>query len=270
MPTDLFQTATLPTGPTVAYTDSGGGGDGPALLLSHGFLLDHRMFDAQVEALRDGWRVITWDERGHGATSGGDAAPYTFWDSAKDALALLTHLGIGRAVLGGMSQGGFLSLRAALLAPERVRALILIDTQAGVENPDAAPLYEAMHDQWVTEGPTDDLARTALSIVMGDDPALLDTWLPRALDRPKELLTAPFRCLMDRDDITARLGEIAVPALVIHGTSDSAIPQERGGQLVEGLPGARPLLLVEGGQHASNMTHPELVNAAIKDFLASI
>jgi len=77
--------------------------------------MDHDMFAPQVDALRDDYRVITWDERGHGQTP--VDGPFDYWDSARDALALLTHLGVEEAVLAGMSQGGFLSLRAALLSP---------------------------------------------------------------------------------------------------------------------------------------------------------
>src|SRR5215510_5231697 len=111
----------------IHYTDSGG--QGPAVVFSHGYLMDHTMFDWQVTALAPRYRVITWDERGHGGTRATGA--FTYWDSAADVLALLDHLGVERAVLAGMSQGGFLSLRAALTAPDRVRALVLIDSQAG-------------------------------------------------------------------------------------------------------------------------------------------
>jgi pimeloyl-ACP methyl ester carboxylesterase len=79
--------------------------------------------------------------------------PFTYWDSAEDALALLSSLGIEKATFVGMSQGGFISMRAALLAPERVRGLVLIDTQSGLEDPEALPLYSAMHDEWVANGP---------------------------------------------------------------------------------------------------------------------
>ena len=122
-------------GITVSYTDSGG--DGPVVVLSHGYLMDSSMFEPQVAALAPEYRVITWDERGHGGTRA--TGPFSYWDSASDLLALLDHLGIGQAVLGGMSQGGFISLRAALKAPERVRGLILIDSQAGLEDPAAVP-----------------------------------------------------------------------------------------------------------------------------------
>src|SRR5579862_4516775 len=101
----------------INYTDSGG--DGPVVVFSHGFLMDLTMFDQQVTALAPEYRVITWDERGHGGTWA--TGPFTYWDSAADVLALLDQLGVERAVLAGMSQGGFLSLRAALTATDRGR-----------------------------------------------------------------------------------------------------------------------------------------------------
>src|SRR3984893_13871949 len=125
----------LVNGHPLYFEDSGG--SGPSVILSHGFLMDHEMFAPQVEALSGEFRMITWDQRGFGSTPAG--GPFTCWDSAADVLALLDHLGIGQAVLVGMSQGGFLSLPVALTAPERVKALALIDTQAGTEDPAARP-----------------------------------------------------------------------------------------------------------------------------------
>ena len=133
-------------GQRIRFEDSGG--DGPAVILSHGFLMDREMFAPQVDALASAFRVITWDERGFGETQF-DGRPFTYWDSARDCLALLDHLQIDRAVLGGMSQGGFLSMRAALLAPERVAALVLIDSQAGVEDPERLPAYRQMQEIWL-------------------------------------------------------------------------------------------------------------------------
>ena len=104
-------------GQRIYYEDSGG--SGPPVILAHGFLMDHEMFAPQVAALAPEFRVITWDERGFGLTEF-DGKPFTYWDSASDCLGLLTHLGIDEAVVGGMSQGGFLSMRAALTSPERV------------------------------------------------------------------------------------------------------------------------------------------------------
>lgn len=98
-------------GQRLFYEDTGG--SAPVLVFSHGLLMDHRMFAPQVAAFRHGWRCISWDERGHGTTATpGQCAPFSYYDSANDLVALLDHLGVERAVLVGMSQGGYLSLRA--------------------------------------------------------------------------------------------------------------------------------------------------------------
>src|SRR5207249_10522846 len=114
------------------------------------------MFDPQVAALRDRYRIVTPDSRGHGES---ERRPeeFTQWDVMEDHLALLDHLGIERAVWGGVSQGGFQSLRAALKHPERVTALVLIETQAGGEDQTKAQMYEAFADVVVTEGWNDDI-----------------------------------------------------------------------------------------------------------------
>src|SRR4051812_23926608 len=102
-------------GQRIRYEDTGG--EGPAVILAHGFLMDREMFAPQLDALSPEFRAVAWDERGFGETEF-DGKPFTYWDSAKDLLGLMDALGIDSAVVGGMSQGGFVSLRAALLAPE--------------------------------------------------------------------------------------------------------------------------------------------------------
>ena len=244
----------------IAYADSGG--DGPPVVLSHGYLMDNSMFDAQLAALVPEFRVITWDERGFGGTPA--PGPFSYWDSARDVLGLLDHLGIGSAVLGGMSQGGFLSLRAALLAPDRVRALILLDSQAGQEDPAHLDGYEQMETAWQAHGPAP-VQEAVASVILG--PGEWSGWYARWALLDNEGLRHSFRCLVDRDDITGRLGEISCPALVVHGTADIAIPMSRAQELRDGLGGKASLVTVEGGPHAANLTHPAEVNAAILEFL---
>jgi pimeloyl-ACP methyl ester carboxylesterase len=253
-------------GQRIRFEDSGG--DGPAVVLAHGFLMDREMFAPQVEALAPEFRVITWDERGFGETEF-DGEPFSYWDSARDCLGLLDYLGIERAVLGGMSQGGFLSLRAALLAPERVRALVLIDTQAGTEDPARLPAYRQMQQTWLEVGPVDELAQTIANLIIGD-PALNERWIAKWHELPRAAMQAPGDCLFDRDDISDRLGEIACPALVIHGTADISIEIERAEQLCAGLPGCEEVVRIEGAPHASNLTHPDEANAALLGFLRGL
>jgi pimeloyl-ACP methyl ester carboxylesterase len=253
-------------GQQIWFEDSGG--DGPVVVLAHGFLMDHEMFAAQVEALSPEFRVITWDERGHGRTET-DGQPYTYWDSAADCLALMDHLGLDQAVVGGMSQGGFISLRVALTAPDRVRALVLLDTQAGLEPAEVVAGYQQLMDTWASVGPIDDVANIVAGIIIGE-PAESARWIAKWKERDQTLIVEAGRCLLTRDDITDRLGEIACPALVVHGSNDVAISLERAGVLVSGLPASRPLVTIEGGTHSANLVVPQPVNAAILSFLRSL
>jgi len=255
----------LSTGATVGMTDSLG--DGPLVVFSHGFLMNHTMFAPQVEALRDAYRVVTYDERAHGAAE--PEGQWSYWDMAGDVRAILDHLAVERAVLAGMSQGGFLSMRAALLEPERVRALILIDTQAGVEDPEVLPLFEAMTADWEANGPaqgTLDYAATAILGPGADEEAWKELWA----SRPNHYASPAAHPLLTREDITERLGEISCPTLVIHGEADASIPVEKAQELVDRIPNARPLVVIPGAGHAANLTHPEVANPAIRDFLASL
>jgi pimeloyl-ACP methyl ester carboxylesterase len=265
VPDPLVQ-VTLPTGATVGMTDSGG--EGPVVVFSHGFLMNHTMFGPQVEALRDAYRVVTYDERGHGEAEP-PGNPWSYWDMADDVLAILDHLGVERAVLAGMSQGGFLSMRAALRAPERVRALILMDTQAGVEDPEVLPLFQAMTADWQANGPAEgtlDYAATAILGAGADEEAWKQLWR----SRPNHWAGPVANPLLTREDITDRVGEISCPTLVIHGDADASIPVERAQVLVDRIPNARPLVLVPGAGHAANLTHPQVANPAIREFLDSL
>ena len=254
-------------GQNIYFEDSGGAG--PALVFSHGLLMDSSMFAQQVEAFKSTYRCIVWDERGHGQTATGDSAPFSYYDSAADLAALLAHLGIKQAVLAGMSQGGYLSLRCALTRPELVLALILIDTQALPEDPAKMPGYQAMLQDWAANGLSEQTAATIEYIILGEQ------WPGAALWHEKWKKIAPadllqnFQTLATRDDISDQIGRIAVPALVIHGDSDHAIELPRAMAMAGALPKAQVVVVPSAG-HASNLTHAQIVNPAIDSFLASL
>ncbi len=259
------ETASM-NGTTITFTDSGQVDGAPTVIFSHGLLMDHSMFAPQVAALAGRARVIAWDERAHGGTRA--PGPFTYWDSADDLFGLLDHLGVERAVLAGMSQGGFISLRAALAHPDRVESLILMGTQAGVEDPEKQASYDMLHEIWNTQGPAP-VQEIVASIILGegDWSDWYAKWSNWAASHVGEF-THAFRCLSDRDDITDRLHEITCPALVVHGTADAAIPMERSETMAALLGGAVTMVRVDGGTHAVNLTHPQPVNTAIADFLS--
>jgi 3-oxoadipate enol-lactonase len=254
-------------GQWIHYEDSGG--TQPAIVLAHGLLMDHEMFAPQLDALGSRYRVITWDARCHGETETTND-PFTYWDLADDLRGLLDHLGIARAVIGGMSQGGFVAMRFALKHPERVAALILLGTQAGTEDPEKVAIYESMLEVWETEGLNDQLAEMIAAIILGHEYPGREAWIAKWRQLPRSLLRPAFKALVGREDIHDRLGEIKAPALVIHGTADAAIDIERAQGLCSELANSQPLITIEGGGHACNLTHQTLVNLAVQRYLVDV
>lgn len=253
-------------GQNLYYEDTGTGA--PVLVFSHGLLMDHSMFAPQVDALRHRYRCISWDERGHGLTANNRMCePFSYYDSANDLAALLDHLGVKRAILVGMSQGGYLSLRAALKYPAIVQAMVLIDTQAGPEDPAKMPGYAVMIEDYASNGLSEETGAILEHVILGDGWSGAVAWKEKwASWQPHNLLQC-FNTLGSRDDISGKLGAITVPVLVIHGDSDVAIEPERAKAMADALPNARMELIVGGG-HASNLTHPDQVNPLIEAFIA--
>jgi pimeloyl-ACP methyl ester carboxylesterase len=250
------------------YADTVEGED--VVVFSHGYFMSHAMFAAQVAALRDRWRCVAWDERGHGET---ETTPdsFTYWDSASDLLGLLDHLGVERAVLAGMSQGGYVSLRAALTAPERVRALVLMDTQPGVEDPAKAAGYDQLTEAWVAPGgPPQEVVDTVSAIIIGPDYPDAVRWMDAAKQIPEPTVRQIYSTLMTReDDVTPRLAELTMPALVIHGAQDLAIDLDTARWFADALPDGE-LVVIDGAGHAANLTHADAVNPALEAFLARV
>lgn len=248
---------------SIQYEDSGG--PGPTVLFSHGFLMDRTMFRPQVEALGGEYRCIRWDEPGFGGTPVPGA--FDYWDLADLAAGLLSHLDVQRATLVGMSQGGYLSLRAALAHPDRVTGLVLIDTEAGVDDEETREGYRQMFRGWMEDGPSDELLDRLAGMILGGEPGLAEHWKARWRGLEPGALRHPVECLLERDDITDRVPEIEAPALVIHGEEDPAIPLSRAAEMHARLPAAEGIVTVPGAAHAPSLTHPEVVNPVLREFL---
>jgi pimeloyl-ACP methyl ester carboxylesterase len=245
-----------------AHTDHGGAG--PVVVLLHSFLMDGRMFAPQLAAF-DGLRCITVDERGHGGTPASE--PFDYWDVARDVLAVLDELGVARAAVVGTSQGGFVALRMALLAPERVTAIAVLGTSAAAEDPAIAAGYRAVLDAWVGGGAPPEVLDGVAQICFGPFPA--DEWKERWASVAPDQLKLTMGALVDRDSVLSRAGEISCPALVLHGSADLAYPVERAEELASALPAAEPLVVVEDGAHFLSFTHAEAVNPQLVRFLTA-
>lgn len=257
----MGSTVTFSSGQRVHYVDHGG--TGPVVVLLHAFLMDTEMFAPQVAEFGGDFRLITVDERGHGATPADDA--FDYWDVARDVLALLDELGIERAAVVGTSQGGFVAMRMALTAPRRVSAIALLGTSAAAEVTEIADNYRDLARTWAAQGPADQLVDTIATICLGDRPA--DSWKAKWRTVSGERLTRIMNTLVSRDGLLDRLGEVQCPVLVLHGSADVAYPVCRGAEVVESVPNAEPLVVVEGGAHFLSLTDAGAVNPHLRGFL---
>lgn len=238
--------------------------EGPAVVFSHGFLMDREMFSPNVAALCDTFRCITWDQRGFGET-GAVANAFSYWDSARDLIALLDHLGVTSASLVGMSQGGFVSMRAALLAPERFRALALISTRSATDDEQVKASFERLKKEWASSGAAN-VAGPLSRLLLGEGNDATE-WVAKWHRIGIPHFAHAVDALVHRDDITPRLSEIKHDAIVFHGSADIAIDPASGKALALGLLACRDFILVDGAGHTPNLTHPEAVNPPLRDFL---
>jgi 3-oxoadipate enol-lactonase len=254
-------------GQGIYYEDTGG--EGLPLVFLHGFLFDTTMFDAQVAALSSQYRCIRFDARALGQTQW-DGQAFDLYDTVEDTRALLDHLGIEQAVIVGMSQGGYASLRFAVKYPERVKALIFLSTYNGIDNDDVKATYREMRDAWRANGP-EGLVPTYLDLFVGLNEDLRATWGEKWLKIPADNIYHAMNNLTDRDEVTQeQVDTVTAPALVVHGGADVGMPSDLGKALYKSLPNAKNFVVVEGAPHAANVTHPDEVNAAIQEFLAEL
>jgi pimeloyl-ACP methyl ester carboxylesterase len=253
-------TVTTADGQSVSFVDHGG--DGPAVVLLHSFLMDASMWAPQVAAFGDRYRLVAIDERGHGDTPA--TGPFDHWDVARDVLAVLDSLGVDRAAVVGTSQGGFVALRTALLAPDRVSALALLGTSGEPEDEQISAAYQQLAEVWIAQGP-ETVIEAVAEICLGDyDPA---DWTPKWSAVEPGRLRLIMNALVGREGVLDRITSIDVPALVLHGTADLAYPVTKAEALVAALPKAGPLVLVEGGAHFLSLTHAADVNPHLERFL---
>jgi len=235
-------------------------GSGPAILLSHGYSATTRMWTGQVEALKDRYQVVTWDMRGHGQSdSPDDPSAYSEKATVDDAAAILRHLGIETAVIGGLSLGGYMSLAFNLAYPSMVRALMLFDTGPGYKNAVAREGWNETATKRATtfeEKGLDALGRSAEVRVSQHTSA-------------QGLANAARGMLAQFDSrIIESLPNITVPTLVLVGENDQPFLGATE-YMAAKIPGSTKVMIPDAG-HAANIDQPAAFNAAVESFLASL
>ncbi|HEX6283364.1 MAG TPA: alpha/beta fold hydrolase [Pyrinomonadaceae bacterium] len=250
----------------LAYTDTG---LGQPVVLLHGYPFNRSLWNEQVNALSNSFRVITPDLRGFGES---DATPgaATMNRMAQDVAALLDHLEVSRAVIGGLSMGGYVALAFYKQFPSRVRALVLADTRAQADTEEGKQTRFQQAEKALAEG----MAGIADSML----PKLLTPETvskhPEVVKRVRDMMlkTKPEGAagallgMAEREDQTSLLSQISCPTLILVGKEDPITPVADSEKMHREIAGSR-LAVIENAAHVSNLERTDQFNAELMRFL---
>jgi YbgC/YbaW family acyl-CoA thioester hydrolase len=247
-------------------------GQGPAVLFIHGYPLDHSLWEHQLAHL-DGWTRIAPDLRGMGQSDAPDLG-YSMATYADDLLALLSTLGVDRAVLCGVSMGGYVAFEMLRRARERVRGLVLVNTRAEADTTEGRKARDAAAAQ-AREGGAESIARAMLPRLLArtaaaEHPALVERVRRMMEATPVAGILGAIGALRDRPDSVSLLPALAgIPTMVIAGDDDQITPRDRAQAMADAIPGAR-LAVLSGAGHLAPIECPEATTSLLVDFLAGI
>jgi pimeloyl-ACP methyl ester carboxylesterase len=257
----------LINGVTMAYDEEG---RGPVVVLIHGFPLNRRMWRPQVTALAGaGYRVITPDLRGFSESDAPDG-PYSIDLFADDMVGLLDHLGIERAIVGGMSMGGYVLLNLLERYPQRVSAACFIFTRSNADDGAGKARRLALAQDVAIFG-SQVVADAFTTLLFAEEtaakkPELVSEVYGWMTGTDPRGLAGGLLAMRDRKDYTQLLGQFTLPALVIGAEQDLAVPPDSIRVLEAGLPNAKSCLIPRAG-HMANLERPEAFNACLLEFL---
>jgi pimeloyl-ACP methyl ester esterase len=243
-------------------------GSGPAVLLVHGWTCNRTFWERQVQALRDRFTVITVDLRGHGESSP-PRTGYTIGSMAADLEHLIRALGMPRVAIIGWSMGGIIAQELVHRLGDRVSALGLVGTTAGLADgkvPLAEPERAAAMRAELAEDFRAFLRGFTASFFKSGEASPLFAWaFSQTQKTPPHAAEACLEASL-AVDLRGRLSGISVPTAVFHGRHDAIIPLAAGEELARGIPGARLVVFEESG-HAPFLEEPEAFNAALTALL---
>ena len=254
------------------YEDQGAGPE--AIVFAHSLLFNCRMFDDQVDALKDQYRCVKFDFRGQGrseVTRDG----YDMDTLALDAMSIIEQLDCAPCHFLGFSMGGFVGLRLAIRRPELIRSLILVDTSADPEPRENLRKYKLLNlvTRWI--GPRA-VANQVMPIMFSqgfladsDRSDLRKRWRRYLVDNHRIGITRATTGAITREGVYKFLDKISVPTLILVGEEDIATPAEKSKRMHKRIPNSR-LVTIPNAGHMSPVEKPKAVTIALKEFLANL
>ena len=255
-------------GRDVRFLEAGAGW--PVLLL-HAFPVNAEMWRPQLERVPEGWRYIAPDVRGFGP----EAAPsgsFTLDDVAADLAAFLDHLKLDRAVIGGLSMGGYITMALLRRSPERFDGMILADTRAEADSPEGLEGRRQMIELVRAKGPgavADQMLPKLLSASARERQPELVAFVRNMIESTSsETIAAALGAMMGRPDSTSSLSRVNCPTLILVGADDEVTPEPSARAMENRIERSRVVVL-PGAGHLSSLESPDAFSRALSEFLAS-
>lgn len=256
------------------YYEDSGGRDKPVVMLSHGLLWSSALFRGQVEGLRDRYRVICYDHRGQGRSSVQRGRSIPIETCYRDAVAMIETLGVGPCHFGGLSMGGFVTIRLAIRRPDLLLSCALIGTNAEAETRANMHSYRRLNRivRWFGIRP---VADQVMPIMFGrsfmSDPTRATErahWRTQLVANRCSIYRA-VNGVIERPSVTHELQKIRIPTLIVGADEDAAIAPEGSRRLHAAIPGSK-LVVIRGAGHLSTIEAPKMVTATLRSFIDAV
>jgi 3-oxoadipate enol-lactonase len=260
-----------PSAVPLHHREAGSGGE--VLLLLHGFPFHSGMWRPQLDAPPEGWRVIAPDLRGFGRSPATEGKDFGMDAAAADVAALLQRLGIARAVVCGLSMGGYVAFAMLRNHASLVRGLVLCDTRAAADTDEVRRGRQQSVTEIGAEGTTNFneamLGKLLSPFTQERRPEVVEEVRAMMVEARPESVIAALHGLASRPDSTPMLRGIVIPTLVIVGEDDEITPPREAQIVARGIPGAR-LEIVPDAAHLPSLENPEVFDRLLSGFLADM
>ena len=258
-------------GVSINYLDTGGAGT--PVVFVHGFPLDGRMWEPQVNALGGSRRFIVPDLRGFGGSDvPDDRSAYSVDSFADDVKAVLDDAGVDKAVVCGLSMGGYVTFSFVRKYGDAVAGLLLADTRAEPDPPEAKEKRTNQQNQVSQDGPgglIEVLPGALTSERSRSKNPDLEPLLKKLMDNPAAGFIGALEAMKTRPDSSADLAGIDVPTLIVVGEDDGLTPPDAARTMHEAIGGSQMVVIPEAG-HFSNLESPDDFNRALEGFLSTV
>lgn len=264
-------TVQLTNNVTIHYNDEGS--SEIPLVFIHGFPFDRTSWVPQYEYFKAYCRVVIYDIRGFGSSTSDSDTPFSMEVFAKDFLAFLKALHIEKAIVCGLSMGGYILMNAFKMEPERFAGIVLCDTQCNADSEEARKKREKTIEQIRAKGVAD-FADTFIKNVFYEESfkkkkETVEAIRDVILRTTQQTLVAAVKALAKRPDTCEVLQSVKVPALIICGRQDTVTPPEKS-QAMHDLIKNSTYKLIDGAGHLSNLDQPETFNKYLGEFIKTI